>query len=89
MASTKGRSYAKAVDQEAWRTPTRLLASAPTASACTTPLCGALATEQNGRRVAAGWVRTSVVGSGDPARLWCSGACAHVGIARSEVRATR
>lgn len=87
--STKGRTSTKKVDEEAWRIPARLLAAAPTAAACSIPLCGALATEQTARRVPAGWVRTCVIGSPDPARLWCSGACAHVGIARAEVRATR
>ncbi|MER6598934.1 hypothetical protein [Streptomyces parvus] len=34
----------------------------------------------------AGWIRTQVLGSTDPACLWCSGLCAVYGLALAELR---
>jgi hypothetical protein len=51
---------------------------------CPDPDCGQEATEaQDPPR---GWVRVGVSGSVEPARLFCSGACAAVGVALAELR---
>lgn len=50
---------------------------------CATEGCGKAQTPEP---PVAGWVRTLVGGSREPARDWCSGRCATYGIALGEVR---
>ncbi|MFE2021338.1 hypothetical protein ACFW9O_25150 [Streptomyces sp. NPDC059499] len=53
---------------------------------CKTPHCGARQSAVHETDLQDGWVRTSVYGSTDPERVWCSGLCAQRGILLAELR---
>jgi hypothetical protein len=59
----------------------------PGTATCNTDGCG-LTEEQldPSDPTTTGWVLTRVNGSLEPGRWWCSGSCAHVGIALAELR---
>ncbi len=65
--------------------PTRRADGGP--GTCQETGCGTPSSEAAGSGVdTAGWVRTQVIGSTDPVRLWCSGLCAVFGLALAELR---
>jgi hypothetical protein len=62
-------------------------AGAPVGHTCPTPGCGLPADQvDHGDPTIDGWITTGVIGSTDPARLWCDPRCAAVGIARAQLR---
>ncbi|GCD94045.1 hypothetical protein [Embleya hyalina] len=64
----------------------RPAAGSPVVERCTVDGCGQAATAGRSPR---GWVRTAVSESTEPARVWCCGRCAAVGIALAELRMVR